>query len=432
MLFFEIKASGIAVILVYSFARYLFARLASQWLAVALFLLVLPINEFEYYAGAILAVGISYFVFMWCHYRSVSCVIISVIWIAYSQYLSIHNTRGIGMAVMILLAVSIWVGQLNSRSISDLMRSLSFLPVPILILQLIGFCFGKPAIGEFFYDKSLGGLSISQAASFVGLMMISSIYGFYLCLTRSKIRLSEIFLAVTTLVSCFVMAFFLGQRSAYLIPLLSVAICVFVLAFVSSGLRVKVGVSISSIFILFGCLVFSIYVPSIGSVKLGFASYETVRVDAIHCVLESALQSPFSFIFGHGFRSFSDQCRELNGLINYHPSFENIGHTHNLIAQVVFSLGVPLGCSLVIFLLKGFLKLLDSLGKYFYRENLSSLHLFLLFNFCFLNSMVEVSFLKVPALSMIYGLIFGAAIGCMPGNVLLSAGAKSCQQESMQ
>ena len=33
-----------------------------------------------------------------------------------------------------------------------------------------------------------------------------------------------------------------------------------------------------------------------------------------------------------------------------------------------------------------------------------------MFIFCLVNSMVEVSFLKVPALALVYGLIFGAAL----------------------
>ena len=38
-------------------------------------------------------------------------------------------------------------------------------------------------------------------------------------------------------------------------------------------------------------------------------------------------------------------------------------------------------------------------------------YVFLVFMFCFVSSMVEISFLKVPALALIYGLVFGAALG---------------------
>ena len=130
--------------------RFLPALIESKWLILGLFILILPLREFEYYSGALIALGISILVAKQCKSRSFSCISIAVLWIAYGQYLSVHNSRGIGMSVMILLAISIWVGSLDSNSIARLMLPVCWLSVPILALQVIGYSFNVPVLGHFY------------------------------------------------------------------------------------------------------------------------------------------------------------------------------------------------------------------------------------------------------------------------------------------
>ena len=111
----------------------------SNWLALAVFVLVFPVRELEYYAGLMIALGVSFLALKECQSRHFSYLILAIIWIAFGQYLSIHNTRGIELPVFVLSTVCVWIGQLNYVEIVKLMRPLEWLSVPILAIQLVAF-----------------------------------------------------------------------------------------------------------------------------------------------------------------------------------------------------------------------------------------------------------------------------------------------------
>ena len=391
--------------------RFLPALIESKWLILGLLILVLPLREFEYYSGALIALGTSILAAKQCKSRSFSYVSIAVVWIAYGQYLSVHNSRGIGISVMILLAISIWVGSLDFNLIARLMLPVCWLSVPVLVFQLIGYSFNVSVLGHFFIDKTLGGLSIAQTSSLVGIMVVSSAYLIYSALRRYRVNLLELSVKTIPFLCSLGMALFTGQRSSYLIPLFSVAIAIFLVVLNSANNRIKIRVLGFLALSAIAYVTVSFSLPTIGSIKFGITDSEVVRLDAIHCVVVSSLGSIKAFVFGHGFRSFSDHCYDLNGLLDYHSFFKYIGHAHNLVAQVAFSLGVPLSCFLSLFLFKGFTGLYKSLKSSDPALDSLNIYLLMLFAFCFLNSMVEVSFLKVPALAMVFGLVFGSALG---------------------
>jgi len=391
--------------------RFLSTLIESKWLITALLILVLPLREFEYYSGALIALGVSSLAAKRCKSSSFSYMVIAIVWIAYGQYLSVHNSRGIGMSVMILLAISIWVGSLDSNLIARLMLTVCWLAVPVMAFQVIGYYFNIPMLGHFFIDKTLGGLSIAQTSSLLGIMVVSSAYWIYKYLKSHRVNLPELFVMIMPLLSSFGMALFSGQRSSYLIPIFSIAISIFLVVLNSANKRIKIWALGLFVLSAVAYVIASFSFPTIGSIRFGVTGSEVVRLNAIHCVLESSLGSIKAFVFGHGFRPFSDHCYDLNRLLGYHSLFKYIGHTHNLVAQVAFSLGVPLSCFLSLFLFKGFAGLCKSLKSLDSALGSLDIYLLILFVFCFLNSMVEVSFLKVPALAMVFGLVFGSALG---------------------
>ena len=389
------------------------------WLALAFIVLIIPAREFEYYAGAIIAIGACFLVFKECRLRSFSYLIAAVIWISYGQYLSIHNSRGIELPVVVLTAICIWIGQLNSVAVLKLLRPLALLPFPLLVIQLIGFFSGGKELAGLFYDRQLGGLSIAQTAAFIGILMIASMFKFYMFIRKKNFNVSSFLLNLAPILSCFVMAFATFQRIAFLVPLFSFATYLLMWWFSSSNSRTKILVPLLT---LCGLAIYSfsaVYLPTIGPLKLGFTYSENVRLDAIHCVASGALYSPIAFLFGHGFESLTDRCHELvgapNAMLQYKPFFAedvfNLGHAHNLVAQIIFSVGVPLGVLLAITMTSGYAKIFQSMKRVEISSNYYIFFLTLLFNFCFISSMVEVSFLKVPALAIVYGMVFGSALG---------------------
>ena len=388
-----------------------------NWLATAFFALILPIREVEYYAAGMIVVGICGLIFSECRIHAFSSLIAVLSFIAYGQYLSINNTRGIELTVMILIAISTWVGHLNYSAVARLMRQLSWLPIPILALQLIIYFTGHYNLDDLFSSRELGGLTPAQTAAFVGILTIASIFKLY-CKLKRPFRVAPFLLNVASIISCFVMAFATSQRTAYLIPAFSVILYFFVRGLTSSRVFSRVVVSCVFIVIVVSYLVFALYLPTIWTIKFGFMSSEYTRVDALHCVTASALQSPASFLFGHGFGSLSSQCSEVfnssSGLLRYRPLFTEFvfsrGHAHNLVAQVVFNMGVPLGVMLCLVLFGGCRNIFNSLMSRSKRSSMKAGLVSVMFIFCLVNSMVEVSFLKVPALALVYGLIFGAAL----------------------
>ena len=392
----------------------------SNWLALAVFVLVFPVRELEYYAGLMIALGVSFLALKECQSRHFSYLILAIIWIAFGQYLSIHNTRGIELPVFVLSTVCVWIGQLNYVEIVKLMRPLEWLSVPILAIQLVAFSSDQIIFNDIFLNRQLGGLSPAQSAALIGLLMVSSIYRFYFNISRNEFKILNFLFSVVSLVSAFVMALATWQRTAYLIPLFSIVSYLFFKGLSSSRRYYRASSLIIGFCFVGLFLAFASFFPTIGTIKFGFTNSEFVRLDAMQCVLSGAFQSPIGFLFGHGFVSLSDQCQSISsspgGLIPYVPIFTknifSLGHAHNLVAQLIFSLGVPFGGAFCLFLFRGFVNCLKVVrNNNGVRVCSFDVYVFLVFMFCFVSSMVEISFLKVPALALIYGLVFGAALG---------------------
>lgn len=397
--------------------RLLVSWLDQQWLAIALFVLSLPNGGSV--AAAISGLGLIRLSLRQSLPIRVPLFLAAVLGLVFSRLWGIERAEPMGLEAMLLglVALVIGAGAGAGTSLAGLLQRVTWCPAAIVASACILPLWRGNWLGSVWFSRRLGELSINQSATLAGILL--SIALLQVCQQWRLGNLPRIGISVLCCLPSLALSLAIGQRLAYVIPLISLLVLELIrqLAILQSTTRQRVLLPLGA---LMAFAIAAPRVPQFLGKNFGITTSEPVRFNALQCVTAATFDSPVSFLFGHGFGSVGERCAELlsePSWIPYGPtSYGGVlapfsqSHAHNILAQIIFNFGLPMGLAFAMILLMAFRRLWMTARQLNQGDNEEWVVLAMALLYCTMSAMVQASFLKLPALTVLFFLVWGASL----------------------
>lgn len=396
-------------------ARRLGSWLDQQWLAIALVVLSLPNGGSL--AGAICGLGLVRLSLLQPLPRRLQLFLIALIAVLFSRLWGIERAEPMGIETMLLGLVALVIGAGSGPRIAALLQRLAWCPAAIVVSASLLPLWRGDGLSSVWFTRRLGELTINQSATLAGILL--SITLLQSCLACRVGAAGRITAAWLWFLPAAALSLAIGQRLAYVIPVVCLLVLELIRQLTNSQTNRRQG-WLLPLGVLLALAITATQVPQFLGKNFGITTSEPIRINALQCVTAATFDSPVALLFGHGFSSVGERCAELlrePGWIPYHPtsysgelSAFSQSHAHNILAQITFNLGLPLGLAFGAVLAIGLRQLWMTARQQPLTNSESGLSLAMALLYCTMSAMVQASFLKLPALTVLFFLIWGASL----------------------